>query len=259
LNSAGFNAARALGPAIGGIVIAAAGSGIAFMLNAVSFFGVILFLYRWKRTPRLAANPAQRMHEALMAGLHQVRTTPRAKAVLVRTCLFSVSASVIWSLLPLIARSHGPMGYGALLACFGMGALSGAVILPAIRRALNMDALVGVATFIFAIVTLLLGRTADFAQLCGLLFLSGACWLGILTTFNVSAQTMCPEPVRARALSMYILALQGGMAAGSALWGAVAARLGIAMAFFIAAAGLVAGLTAAVRYRLHSPTAELLE
>jgi len=258
LNSAGFNAARAIGPAIGGIVIAAAGSGIAFLLNAVSFFGVILFLYRWKRPVRSAANPAQRMHEALIAGFRYVRTAPRAKAVLVRTCVFSLSASVIWSLLPLIARSHGAVGYGALLGCFGLGALCGAALLPILRRALNMDSLVGVATFVFALVTLFLGRTSGFGLMCSLLFVAGACWLGILTTFNVSAQTMCPEPIRARALSMYILALQGGMAAGSALWGAIASRLGIPSAFLLAAVGLIAGLTAAFRYRIHSPEAEVL-
>jgi MFS family permease len=258
LNSAGFNAARAIGPALGGVVIAAAGSGIAFLLNAASFFGVILFLYRWKRPSRSATNPAQRMHEALIAGFRYVRTAPRAQAVLIRTCVFSLSASVIWSLLPLMARSHGPMGYGALLGCFGVGALSGAAILPGLRRALNMDSLVGVATFLFALVTFFLGRTSGFPLLCVLLFVGGACWLSILTTFNVSAQTMCPEPIRARALSMYILALQGGMAAGSALWGVIASRLGIPAAFLLAAAGLLAGLTAAFRYRLHSPEAEVL-
>ncbi|MBV9610126.1 MAG: MFS transporter [Acidobacteria bacterium] len=256
LNSAGFNAARALGPALGGVVIAAAGSGIAFLLNAVSFFGVILFLYRWKRAPRSEPNPAQRMHEALIAGFRYVRTAPRAKAVLVRTCVFSLSASVIWSLLPLIARNRGAMGYGSLLGCFGLGALCGATLLPALRRLLNLDSLVGLATFVFALVTFLIGRTGGFASMCGLLFVAGACWIAILTTFNVSAQTMCPEPIRARALSMYILALQGGMAAGSALWGAVATRVGLPSAFLLAATGLLAGLTAAFRYRLHPPEAE---
>ncbi len=252
LNSAGFNAARAVGPALGGIVIAAAGSGFAFLLNAVSFFGVILFLYRWRRAPIPGPTPAQRLHETMMAGFRYMRSAPRVQAVLIRTCVFSLSASVIWALLPLVARPHGALGYGLLLGCFGLGALIGAVILPVLRRMLSLDGLVAVATVVFAAVAVLVGRVHLFGWLCLVLVGGGVCWIAILATLNVSAQTMCPDWIRARALSMYILALQGGMAAGSVLWGAVAAHLGLAAAFVLAGLGLLLGLAAAFKYRLIS-------
>ena len=250
LNSAGYNAARAVGPALGGLVIALAGSGVAFLLNALSFFGVIIFLYRWKRVPHAVPEPAKRLREALAAGFRHARGTPTVRAVLVRTGVFSLFASVIWALLPLVARPHGPVGYGLLLGFFGLGALAGALLLPGLRRALSCDALVGTATVLFAIVTFAVAGLESFAALCAVLFVGGMCWIAIIATLNVTAQVMCPIWIRARTLSMYLLVLQGGMAAGSTLWGALASRLGIPAAFILAALGMVLGLIAALRYRL---------
>ena len=250
LNSAGFNAARAIGPALGGLVIAMAGSGFAFLLNAVSFFGVIIFLYRWKRVPHEMPEPAGRLHQALSAGFRYARTAPTVRAVLIRTGVFSIFASVIWALLPLIARPHGPVGYGLLLGSFGLGALAGAVLLPGLRRTLSFDALVVMVTVVFAAVTFAVAQLASFGWLCAVLFAGGLCWIAIIATLNVTAQIMCPAWIRARTLSMYLLALQGGMAAGSAMWGAIAAHLGIPTAFLIASAGMILGVGAAVRYRL---------
>jgi len=250
LNSAGYNAARAVGPALGGLVIALAGSGVAFLLNAASFFGVIIFLYRWKRVPHHVPEPATRLRQALTAGLRYALGTPIVRAVLVRTGVFSLFASVIWALLPLVARPHGPVGYGLMLGFFGLGALAGALLLPGLRRAFSCDALVVTATVLFAGVTFAVARLGSFGWLCAVLFLGGLCWIAIIATLNVTAQIMCPAWIRARTLSMYLLVLQGGMAAGSTLWGAVASHVGISVAFMLAAVGMVLGLAAAVRYRL---------
>jgi MFS family permease len=256
LNSAGYNAARAVGPALAGLVIALAGSGFAFLLNAASFFGVIVFLYRWKRVPHHVPEPATRLRQALAMGLRYARGVPTVRAVLVRTGVFSLFASVIWALLPLVARPHGPVGYGLLLGFFGLGALAGAVLLPGLRRALSSDLLVMTATVLFAAVTFAVARLAAFGWLCTVLFLGGMCWIAIIATLNVTAQIMCPAWIRARTLSMYLLVLQGGMAAGSTLWGAVATHLGLPAAFLLAAVGMVLGLAAAVRYRLPASQME---
>lgn len=255
LNSAGFNAARAIGPALGGLVIAMAGSGFAFLLNAASFFGVIVFLYRWKRVPHEMPEPAGRLHQAIVAGFRYARSAPSVRAVLIRTGVFSVFASVIWALLPLVARPHGPVGYGLLLGFFGLGALAGAILLPGLRRVFSFDALVVMATIVFAAVTFAVAQLAAFGWLCAVLFLGGMCWIAIIASLNVTAQIMCPAWIRARTLSMYLLVLQGGMAAGSAMWGAVAAHMSVPAAFLIAAGGMILGLGTAVRYRLatHEP------
>ena len=256
LNSAGYNAARAVGPALGGLVIAAAGSGFAFLLNAASFFGVIVFLYRWKRVPHDVPEPTSRLRKALAAGFRYAHQAPTVGAVLIRTGVFSLFASVIWALLPLVARPHGPVGYGLLLGFFGLGALGGAVLLPGLRRAFSGDALVISASIVFAAVTFAVAELGNFGWLCAVLFLGGVCWIAIIATLNVTAQMMCPAWVRARTLSMYLLVLQGGMAAGSALWGAVASHLSIPGAFLLAAVGMVLGLAAAVRYRLPAHETE---
>ena len=256
LNSAGFNVARAAGPALGGIVVAAAGSGWSFLLNAASFFGVILFLYTWKRTPHIP-QPARRISAAIGEGFRYVQGAPQVKSVLIRTGAFSIGASSLLALLPVVCQPHGAQGYGFLLTCFGLGAFSGAAILPRLRVQYSVDGLVAGATVLFAMMTFAAGQVHIFEWLCLVLFTAGAAWIGILACFNVVAQTMCPSWMRARALSMYLLVLQGGMAIGSALWGAVAARQGVPEALAWSALAMVVGLSTIRRHRLTAAELEM--
>src|SRR5579862_227708 len=234
LNSVGFNVARAVGPALGGIVIAIAGSGVAFLLNAASFFGVIFFLYRWKR-PRVEDVETGRMTDAILTGLRYVRQAPVVRCVLIRTGAFSLGASSLLALLPIIARPHGATGYGLLLGSFGLGALAGAAVLPQLRSTLSVDGVVTVAILVFAAMTFAAGWVQTFGWLELVLFTSGTAWIGILACLNVAAQTMSPSFLRARALSMYLLVLQGGMALGSTAWGALATRVGVPTALLCSA------------------------
>ncbi len=256
LNSAGFNVARAVGPALGGIVVAAAGAGWSFLLNAASFFGVILFLYTWKRTPQDSL-PTQNVGAAILEGFRYVRGAPQVMSVLIRTGAFSLGASSLLALLPVVCQPHGAQGYGFLLTCFGLGALAGAAILPRLRLQYSVDGLVAGATILFALLTFAAGQVHAFEWLCLVLFTAGAAWIGILACFNVVAQTMCPSWMRARALSMYLLVLQGGMAIGSALWGAVAARQGVPAALAWSALAMVIGLSTIRRHRLTAIELEM--
>jgi MFS family permease len=251
VNSAGFNVARAIGPAIGGLVVAGVGSGVAFLLNAASFFGVIFFLYRWKR-PHYEHVQTGRVLEAILTGFRYVRGADVVKSVLVRTGAFSIAASSLLALLPIIARPYGPSGYGLLLASFGVGALVGAGALPHLKRRWSVDAVVASAIVLFAAMTLAAGRVQSFDRLCLALFAAGTAWIGILACLNLAAQTMSPPALRARALSVYLLVLQGGMAVGSALWGALANRVGVPTALLSAALALVLGLSTIRRHRLRA-------
>jgi len=256
LNSVGFNVARAFGPALGGLVIAAAGSGVAFLLNAASFFGVIFFLYRWKR-PHLEQVETGRVRDALFAGLRYVRGAPLARSILIRTGAFSLAASSLPALLPILARPHGATGYGLLLGFFGLGALAGAAVLPRVRTRFSVDSLVAFDILLFAAMTFAAGRVQTFSWLCLVLFASGTAWIGILACLNIAAQTMSPSFLRARSLSMYLLVLQGGMALGSAAWGALATRVGVPAALLCSAVALVGGLFTVRRHRLGSVPLEL--
>ena len=253
LNSAGFNVARAIGPALGGLVIAAAGSGIAFLLNAFSFFGVIYFLYRWKRPPGRTTLRATHMTEAMFDGLRHMRGSPEVKCVLVRSAVFSISASALPALLPLVAHPFGSQGYGLLLGFFGLGALLGATLMPFFRRTFSTDALVSAATVVFAFTTYAGGRWHSFPVLSVAMFAAGVAWIQVLASLNVSAQTMCPAHMRARAISMYLLVLQGGLAGGAALWGAIAESVGIGRSLLCAALGLLVGILAAGWFKLNPP------
>lgn len=256
LNSVGFNLARAVGPALGGLVIEATNSGIAFLMNAASFFGVIFFLYRWKRRSFERAN-TERMIDSLMAGLRYVRSDHVVHCVLIRTGSFSLAASSLLALLPIIARPYGASGYGLLLGSLGLGALAGAAILPRLRARLSVDGVVSGAVIVFALMTFAAGRVNAFNWLAVVLFLSGMAWIGILACLNVAAQTMSPPWMRARALSMYLLVLQGGMAIGSAAWGALATKFGIATTMLCSSLALILGLVTVRQYRLTSRELEL--
>lgn len=251
LNSAGFNIARAAGPALGGLVIATAGSGTAFLLNALSFFGVILFLYRWKPEAR-ELPPAGTLSSAIGGGLRYARQDHRIQAVLVRTLAFSIFVSAFWALLPLIASQHGAEGYGIMLGCFGVGALIGAGLLSQIRRRFSFDTVVALGNVIFAAAVFGLPRAQGLLASSICVAAAGLAYLGNLTTLNFVAQTAAPGWVRARVMSLYVLALQGGLALGSVIWGVVANQIGITRTLTIAAAALCSGLLLGPWFKLKS-------
>jgi MFS family permease len=253
LNGVGINAARALGPALGGLVVAAAGPGAAFLLNAASFAGVIAVLYRWRRPVRHSTLPAERMMGAILAGLRYVRHAPDLRSVLVRSGAFILSGSALWALLPVVARFDlglGPGGYGLLLGCLGIGAVLGALLLPWWRRTVAANTLVAGATLTFAAVLLGAALAPGFLAMGAVMLAGGAAWLVLLTSFHSSAQAALPGWVRGRALAIYLMLFFGGMAAGSVLWGAVATHVGARAALMGASAGVVLGLALTARHRL---------
>jgi MFS family permease len=253
LNSVAFNIARALGPALGGLVVAFSGPWAVFMLNALSFLGILLVLYRWRREPSESMLPTERVVGAMRAGVRYVRHSPELRRVLLRTGLFVVCASALWAMLPLIARKElglGAIAYGILLGGLGAGAVLAAFLLPTIRRHMSINLLVASGTVLFAGVTLTLAYVRMMPPLALAMVLGGIAWMALMSSFNISVQTVVPAWVRARALAIYLLVFFGGMAIGSALWGAVATRLGIPTALLCAALAMLAGLLAALRYPL---------
>ncbi|MFL6652606.1 MAG: MFS transporter [Sulfurifustaceae bacterium] len=253
LNSASINLARSVGPAIGGLLIAATGPAVTFALNAVSFCGVIYVLYRWRRQRTAAVLPAERVLSAMRAGIRYVRHAPAVLAVLARSASFTVFAAALLALLPALARfelGRGPTGYGILLGVFGAGAVLALLLLPRARARLSAERIVAIAVLSFAAALMLLAwaRFLVAAELA--VFVAGGAWLTLISTFNASIQEVVPGWVRGRALSVSILVFFGCMAAGSAVWGYVANRFGLSTAFTAAAIGLMIGLFATRRLRI---------
>lgn len=210
LNSAAFNLARAVGPALGGIVIARAGAGAVFLLNALSFIGVLFVLHRWKSTPRESVLPAERLVGAMRAGVRYVRHAPAVHAVLARTAAFILFGSAIWALLPLVVKTgmgRGPSTYGVLLGGLGAGALLGTLVLPKLSSRMPLDARITGASAIFAAATIGSALTGDYAVMVALMLLGGAAWIVALSSLNVAARMVVPGWVQARSLAIYLLVL----------------------------------------------------
>src|SRR5229473_1687608 len=253
LSVVGINVARAIGPALGGFIIGASGPWAVFFLNAASFIAILVVIYRWRPAPRKSKLPPEDIIGAMRAGTRYLRHSPEMQTVLVRSGSFVVCASALWALLAQQARRHlglGSFGYGLLLGCIGLGAIVGAWLLPKIRERLSMNQLVAAGTVGFALATVALAYVHSFAVLAVALAAGGVAWIAVLSSLNVSAQIVTPSWVRARVMAVYLLVFMGGLAAGSAVWGYVAARAGVSTALLFAAVGLLIGPAVAWRYRL---------
>lgn len=255
LNSVGMNIARSVGPALGGLVVAQFGAAWAFGLNALSFSGVLFVLWRWKRAPAPSTLPPERFGSALRAGLRYAAQATLFQSVLVKAASFFVFASALPALLPLLVRKDLAAGsgtYGLLLGCVGIGAISGALLLPRLRARLDRDRLVLAATLLYALVMLVLAWSTWLPLLYAVMLLNGLAWIGVLSSLQIAAQTSVPPWVRARALSLYIVVFSAGMATGSLAWGALAQRTSISLALTIAAVGATIAGCWALRFRLSA-------
>jgi MFS family permease len=255
LNGVGFNLARAVGPALGGLVVAAAGPGAVFLLNALSFLIVIPALYAWKRPVQKSTLPPEHMFGAILAGARYVRHSSRLTVVFLHAAIFSFFGSSLLALLPLLAQrilGLGSIGYGLLLGAFGAGAIGGAVILPRMRKSISLDSLVRTAILLFAAGMVASANLKSFVGMAGVMILAGAAWLAILSSFNTSIQVAVPSWVRGRAIAFYLLTFFGGMAGAGVFWGEVAEILGVPVTFLAAAAGLSISVLATWRYRFKT-------
>lgn len=255
LNSVGFNLARAVGPAIGGFLLAAFNPGSVFLLNALSFIGVIIVLYLWKRAPRQQSTTVNEgIVSATWAGLRYVRYSPGIRAVLVRSGTFIIGGSAIWAILPTFTQSglHSTAtGYGILLGCLGVGSMIGALLLAKFRLRFSPDQLLVLSAALWGVVTALLGWL-DYFPLAAIAMLAGGiAWVTEMSSFNVAAQTVLPSWVRARALAAYLLVFQGGMALSSLLWGVVAEKYGTRACLFAAGLTSLASLLLAKRFPIR--------
>jgi MFS family permease len=253
LGSASINVGRAIGPAIGGLLVAAAGTEFVFALNAISFLGILIVLFTWRRERSESDLPTERLAGAVRAGLRYARHSPALRAVLARSATYMIGASAFLALLPVVARNDLHMsaaGFGALLACFGAGAVIATGTLPRLRERVDIDRLVVAATLLVALslAAIAVAESVVVAVLASLL--GGVAWVICLSSFNVAAQRALPAWVRARGMGFYLLTVQGGTALGAALWGYVATATDVRVALGAAAVVLATGTLVALRFRL---------
>ena len=266
LNSASNNLARAVGPALGGLMVAAfatthTGAGYVFVLNAISFAGVIWVLVNWKRIPLFKSTlPSERIAGSIRSGLRYVRYAPDLRASLIRAYTFTFFVAAIWSLLAVVAKrdlNQGALGYGILNGSLGVGALLAATMLPRIRRRVPADRIIAVSTCYQAFTMLVLAYVRSPAIVIATLAFAGFAWTSTMATLNTSVQLSVPAWVQARALGTYLMTFQGGMAFGSILWGYIAEHSSTPIALTTAACGLLVTLPLVHRFKvLQGPAAD---
>lgn len=259
LNGIEFNLARAVGPGLAGLIIAVAGVGTAFVLNALSFLGVIGVIARWKRPSPKSQLPAETLGGATIAALRYVRYSPDIQKLLFRSACVIFFSSAFWALLPAVARrlTASSLGYGLLLGFFGVGAVIGAVVLQRSRNKLSVEWVVSGATVVFAVVILAVATLRSLPLLCLLILFGGAAWTVFMSTFNTLVQNLAPDWVRARVLAIYLLVFQGSVALGSTLWGVAAERTGANTALLFSSLGIAACLALPVVAQLPAARGSL--
>ncbi len=210
-------------------------------------------MLHWRRVHEKSSLPAERFLSAIRVGMRFVIHTRALQMVLIRGIAFFLFASATWSLFPLIVRQElksGPEVYGLLLTCIGIGAVVGAIFLPRFRAKLSRDALVAAASALYALAALALAHLPYISLLAVAMVATGAAWISILSTLQVSAQMTLPAWVRARGLAAFVVVFMGGMAIGSVLWGQVATRIGIPDALTVAAVGTLAAIVLTWKFKL---------
>ncbi len=255
-NSVGYNLSRAIGPALGGAVIAIFSVASPFWAFSVSNLAIIAALLWWRPKPRCSQGlPAERLTSAVKTGLRYAANNSHLRATLMRSLAFFPFASAYWALLPLVARHqmhNGPEVYGFLLAAIGLGAIIGSLTLGWLKTAFGPDGLGAVGTLATAFALLLFGLAHQAALAYCAAVVAGASWTIVLATLYVSAQIALPDWVRGRGLAVFLTVYFGAMTVGSALWGQIAGMESLSIALFIAAAGAVIAVPLTWRWKLQT-------
>jgi MFS family permease/quinol monooxygenase YgiN len=241
LNGISMNLSRVVGPVVAGAILAAVGSGAVFVLNTVLAVLAFVTILRWRSEPRTSTLPGERFVGAMRIGWQHVMQSPRLRVVLVRIFLFFLQSSALLALLPLVARNvhgAGPATYTVMLACIGGGAVVAAMYFPRWRERFDRDQFVVIGTMVHALMSVVVVFAPNIWVALPAIVVLGMAWISTANSLTMAAQVALPNWVRARGMAIYQMALMGGAAAGSLLWGQVAGLYSVRIAV---AAAAVAG------------------
>jgi predicted MFS family arabinose efflux permease/quinol monooxygenase YgiN len=238
LNGIAMNLSRVVGPVVAGALISGLGTAWVFALNAVLAAVAMVLVLRWKSTPRTSTLPGERFVGAMRTGLQHVRQSPRMKVILFRIAFFFLQSTALLSLLPLVAgklHGGGPASFTLLLASLGAGAVVAALYFPRWRARYTRDQFVFWGSIVHAAMSVIVIEVPQFWMALPAMFICGMAWISVANSLTMAAQMALPNWVRARGMSIYQMALMGGAAAGSLLWGQVAGFFGVNTAVMAAA------------------------
>jgi MFS family permease len=253
LAAVAFNVARAAGPALAGAIAAWLGSGSALLASALFFVLMIVALRGWPTAAPAIPGIPETLLSGIRSGLRYVRHSPPLLSLIVRNLGFSVCASALWALLPVVARDQlglGAGGFGMLFAFFGAGAVVGALWIPRHLQTMSLNKVVtsGHLVWVVAALTIALAPVVAVAVVgtCA----AGAAWVTVLASLSAGTQSSAPAWVRARAASTNLVAMQASLAVGSVIWGALASVAGTRSALAVSAGVMLVLLALTRRVRV---------
>lgn len=258
LNSLGFNLARAVGPAAGGVIVAAAGPEAAFALNACTYVPLVVVLARWRYRPAARDLPPETIPSAMVDGLRYALLSTDVRTVLVRALFFGLFASALTALMPLIARDRldgTSLTYGLLLGAFGAGSVAGALLSGRLRARFSNEAMLRVISLAYGLAAAAVGYSTALPLTLGALVLAGASWVVALAMFNVVVQLASPRWVVGRLVAVTQTVLFGGFAAGSLGWGVLTEARGLTLTLTVTGLGVAASALLGLRFPIATPGA----
>ncbi len=253
-NALGFNLARSIGPAIGGVLVAAFGATIAFVGNAFSYLAIIGTLLWWKPAKKLATLPPEPLGSAITSGLRYVLLSPPLAAILVRCGVFTIAAAAMQALMPVVARDllgGGARTYGFLLGAFGVGAMGGALASALLRARYSSEVLLRAMSVVSCLAAAGVGLSSWPIVTALMYMLGGVVWMTGMSNFNIAVQLSSPRWVAGRAVASYQTVAFGGFAVGSWVWGQLAHSFGVRSAMCAAAAAALVSLLISRRVRVR--------
>lgn len=257
LNSLSTNASKAVGPAVGGLIIAFSGAYVVFAINAISFVVITVILYlRFPKTIGVQSLlPPERFSKALKNGLTYTLHDTDLRVVMLRCIIFFVFASAFWSLMPaLLIRNFNASAqtYGIFMALTGLGSVAGAMIMPRLYRRWSRNRLFTLTSGLFGCGLLLLASASQLWAVSIIAILLGFAWITSFSVLIVTCQLTVPDWVRARALALLMLTYGISATPSSAFWGYLADQIGITSSITMAGLGALATMVFGYRLPLGS-------
>jgi MFS family permease len=243
LNGISYNIARSFGPAIGGIVVAAAGAVAAFAANAVLYLPLLIVLFLWRRTSQPSRLPRERLNRAIVSGVRYIANSPAIKIVLTRTLVTGLIGGSVSALMPLVARDllhGGAQTYGIMLGAFGMGAVIGALNITEVRKRMSGEAAIRACALSMGGAIAAVALSREPVLTAAALVIAGAVWMLAVALFNIGVQLSAPRWVAGRSLAAFQASIAGGIAIGSWGWGRLTDAVGVEAALLVSAALMLA-------------------
>jgi MFS family permease len=243
LNSISYNIARSVGPAIGGIVVAAAGTVAAFVLNALFYVPLMVALYLWNRVAERPRLPPEELGRAMVSGVRYIAHSPPIKIVLTRSTVMGMIGGAILALMPLVAKDllhGGARTYGLMFSAFGVGAVLGALNITRVRERMGGEEAIRACAVAMGAAIAVVALSSITVVTVAALVIAGAAWIIAWTLFSIGVQLSVPRWVQGRALAAYQATSSGGVAIGAWAWGDLTDAAGVEITLLVSAALMLA-------------------